>query len=262
MCSGSSSPMAARATSIAHSCSSPGLESSFGIRPTSVRCASILSCALSYGRTVWTRTPSSCIAGSAPPCLQRRSSLASKPPFTARLRWDVLGRLGTLVDVSTLCVQCGPLVGVVMVTTTGYLHTPGDSDDHNRRVNLIEPQRDPQPERSGHTRATADMPDRRLSSLLAVEPWRPAGIGLPEGSDRLPSYWRTPGSWPLGETRPATMTARVSRATRLVTAVSDRRSLRPIARVRGRGPSGERASGALRGVRHAVAWAPGCVRLA
>jgi hypothetical protein len=43
------------------------------------------------------------------------------------------------------------------------------------RVNLIERQRDPQRERSGHHRATPDTADLVRSSLLAAEESRPAG---------------------------------------------------------------------------------------
>ena len=75
------------------------LESGLGVElrdPSYFRQArSTLSCARSCGRTVWTRLPSSCTAGSAPRCLQRRSSLAAKPPFKRSERWDVLGRFGT-----------------------------------------------------------------------------------------------------------------------------------------------------------------------
>lgn len=55
-----------------------------------------------------------------------------------------------------VCVQCGALVGLVIVTATGSLRRAGENDDHNRRVSLIERQRDPERERSGHCRAAAD----------------------------------------------------------------------------------------------------------
>jgi hypothetical protein len=58
---------------------------------------------------------------------------------------------------------------LVIVTTEGNLQTPAENDGHNRRVNLIERQRDPQRERSGLDRAVADTAERRLSSLLPVE---------------------------------------------------------------------------------------------
>jgi hypothetical protein len=45
---------------------------------------------------------------------------------------------------------------------------PGENDDPNRRMNLIERQRDPQRERSGHRRAPAETTDPRRSSLLPV----------------------------------------------------------------------------------------------
>ena len=54
-----------------------------------------------------------------------------------------------------------------------------DRSDRNRRVNLIERQRDPQRERSGHHRAVTDTSDRRRSSLLAAERRHAAGISLP-----------------------------------------------------------------------------------
>jgi hypothetical protein len=52
-------------------------------------------------------------------------------------------------------------------------------DGHNRRVNLIERQRDPQRERSGLHRATLDTVDPQRSSLLAVERAQLARLGLP-----------------------------------------------------------------------------------
>lgn len=59
---------------------------------------------------------------------------------------DAWGRPGTLGDASTLCVQCGPLEGAGAAAIV--------DDHHQRRVNLIERQRDPQRERSGVRRAT------------------------------------------------------------------------------------------------------------
>jgi hypothetical protein len=72
----------------------------------------------------------------------------------------------------------------------------GEDDDHNRRANLIERQRDPQRERSGHHRATANKADLQLSSLLLVR------TGNRAAADRLTVVMRFPR---IGELRDATV---------------------------------------------------------
>jgi hypothetical protein len=90
-----------------------------------------------------------------------------------------LGRLGTSWDVCTRCVQSVPLYGLVNAASeTTELdssnRSPDAADDegHNRRVTLIERQRDPQRERSGHNRATT------ATLFLSALPGRPTGTTL------------------------------------------------------------------------------------
>ena len=63
------------------------------------------------------------------------------------------GRLGTAGDVSTRCVQSVPLVGLLRACDVEPTPHADENADHNGRVNLIERQRDPQRQRSGHHRA-------------------------------------------------------------------------------------------------------------
>jgi hypothetical protein len=95
--------------------------------------------------------------------------------------------LGRFRDVSTRCIQSVPLLGsvipmveVVPAYRSDLWLDARENGGHSRRVNLIERQRDPQRERSGHDRATTERLIRdALQSQMTGGVIKTTGQALP-----------------------------------------------------------------------------------